>query len=139
MWSGLIYFVADLAGTMFMNLSLKTLPSYFFCFFSVNRTVPEIFANIEWSFPIPAFSPGKNFVPRCLTMIEPASTACSPNTLTPRRFAFESRPFLVDPPDFVCDIMWWSNARRILGEIWFGCKRKFTCRGLLRCSIYGIM
>ena len=101
----LIYFAAfaDVfgAGRMLISLFLNTLPSYFFIFFSVNLTIPSIFAKIEWSLPIPTFSPGKNFVPLCLTIIDPAVTFCSPKTFTPRRFAFESRPFLVDPPAFL--------------------------------------
>src|SRR5205085_7667229 len=40
-------------------------------------------------------------VPRWRTMMAPACTWPPSNTFTPRRCAWESRPFLVDPPPFV--------------------------------------
>ena len=42
--------------------------------------------------------------PRWRTMIEPAVTSVPSYTLTPRRWAFESRPFLVEPPPLVFDM-----------------------------------
>src|SRR5579884_1864936 len=41
-------------------------------------------------------------VPRCRTMMEPPGTSWPPNTLTPSRCAFESRPFLELPKPFLC-------------------------------------
>src|SRR5579885_1779354 len=43
-------------------------------------------------------------VPRCRTMMEPPGTSWPPNTLTPSRWAFESRPFLELPKPFLCAI-----------------------------------
>src|SRR4051812_20280226 len=37
-------------------------------------------------------------------MIEPAVTSWPANTLTPRRWAFESRPFFEEPSPFLCAI-----------------------------------
>ena len=109
------YFAAT--GIMLMNLSRKILPSYFFCLFSVKLTCPSIVAKIVKSLPIPTFSPGKNFVPFCLTIIAPAVTLCPPKTLTPLRLATESRPFLLDPPAFLCDI---AFLVKTTGILWYG-------------------
>jgi hypothetical protein len=38
-------------------------------------------------------------------MMVPAVMTVPSNTFTPRRCAFESRPFLVEPPPFVFDIL----------------------------------
>src|SRR5438445_286471 len=38
-------------------------------------------------------------------MISPPVTVCPENTLTPRRFAFESRPFREEPSPFLCAIV----------------------------------
>src|SRR5690606_28329285 len=54
--------------------------------------------------PRPTFSPGWKRVPRWRTMIEPAGTSVPSNTFTPRRCAWESRPFRVEPPPFVFDM-----------------------------------
>lgn len=50
--------------------------------------------------PIPQFSPGCHFVPRCLAMMFPGRTSSPPYFLMPKNFGFESRPFDVDPPAF---------------------------------------
>src|SRR5690348_11901390 len=71
---------------------------------SWNSTTPVIFAKSVSSLPQPTFSPGLSFVPRCLTMIDPPGTSCPPKTFTPRRCAFESRPFLELPNPFLCAI-----------------------------------
>ena len=44
---------------------------------------------------------GRNRVPRWRTRIMPAFTFCPAKILTPRRFAFESRPFREDPRPFL--------------------------------------
>src|SRR5689334_576971 len=51
---------------------------------------------------MPTFTPGCTRVPRWRTRICPAFTRSPPNTFTPRRFAWESRPFLELPPAFLC-------------------------------------
>ena len=56
--------------------------------------------KIEWSLPIPTFSPGKIFVPLCLTIIFPGITVSPPYFLTPSLRPALSRPFLDDPPAF---------------------------------------
>src|SRR5437870_7267268 len=69
-----------------------------------NFTAPRCRANSVSSPPLPTFSPGWNRVPRWRTMIEPASMTVPSNTFTPRRWAAESRPFLVEPAPFVFDM-----------------------------------
>src|SRR5580704_17537504 len=71
---------------------------------SRNSTMPLTLANRVSSLPRPTFSPGFKGVPRCRTMIEPPGTICPPKTFTPRRCAFESRPFLELPKPFLCAI-----------------------------------
>src|SRR5579863_2288650 len=71
---------------------------------SRNSTMPLTLANRVSSLPRPTFSPGFKGVPRCRTMIEPPGTFCPPKTFTPRRCAFESRPFLELPKPFLCAI-----------------------------------
>src|SRR5919202_6448737 len=53
---------------------------------------------------MPAPSPGLKRVPRWRTMISPPVTVCPANTLTPSRFAFESRPLRLEPSPFLCAI-----------------------------------
>src|ERR671925_675895 len=53
---------------------------------------------------MPTFTPACTRVPRWRTRIWPALTRSPPNTFTPRRFAWESRPFLELPPAFLCAI-----------------------------------
>src|SRR5579862_5341915 len=65
---------------------------------------PVTFANKVSSLPRPTFRPGLMGVPRCRTMIEPPGTNCPPKAFTPRRCAFESRPFLELPNPFLCAI-----------------------------------
>src|SRR3954453_4370704 len=70
-----------------------------------NFTDPSERANRVSSPPRPTFSPGWIRVPRWRTMIAPARTAVPSNTFTPRRLDWESRPFLVEPPPLVLDIV----------------------------------
>ena len=42
---------------------------------SAKRTTPATFANSVSSLPRPTLAPGKNFVPRCRTRIEPPETS----------------------------------------------------------------
>src|SRR5262249_36853981 len=52
--------------------------------------------------PWPTLRPGNTTVPRWRTRMLPASTRSPPNFFTPSRFAFESRPFLVEDWPFLC-------------------------------------
>src|SRR5258708_39614033 len=54
--------------------------------------------------PMPVPSPDLKRVPRWRTMISPPVTVSPANTLTPRRFAFESRPLREEPRPFLCAI-----------------------------------
>src|SRR6476659_8278121 len=54
---------------------------------------------------MPTFTPGCTRVPRWRTRIWPALTRSPPKTFTPRRFAWESRPFLELPPAFLCAML----------------------------------
>src|SRR5690242_3433282 len=67
-----------------------------------NCTLPSTSANSVSSPPRPTLVPGWKCVPRWRTMISPALTSWPPKRLTPRRWAFESRPFLVDAAPFLC-------------------------------------
>src|SRR6202795_2841459 len=64
--------------------------------------MPGTFANSVSSLPRPTLSPGKNFVPRWRTRMEPPVTSSPPNRLTPRRCEFESRPLREEPCPFLC-------------------------------------
>src|ERR1700693_3434011 len=64
--------------------------------------MPATLAKRGSSEPRATFSPGKNFVPRCRTRIEPPVTSCPPKRLTPRRCEFESRPLREEPCPFLC-------------------------------------
>src|SRR5580693_1952009 len=72
---------------------------------SRKTTIPCTFANSVSSLPRPTFSPGLKRVPRCLTRMEPPVTSSPPKAFTPRRCAFESRPFLELPRPFLCAIL----------------------------------
>ena len=72
--------------------------------FSENSIFPAISEKSVKSLPMPTFMPGRNLVPFWRTMISPALTTCPPKRLTPRRLALESRPFLLEPPAFLCAI-----------------------------------
>src|ERR1700693_2560229 len=64
--------------------------------------MPGTFANSVSSLPRPTLSPGKNFVPRWRTRMEPPVTSSPPNRLTPRRCELESRPLREEPCPFLC-------------------------------------
>jgi len=68
---------------------------------SLNSTTPVTLAKRVSSLPHPTFKPGLSFVPRCRTIMEPPGTSWPPKTLTPRRCALESRPFLELPNPFL--------------------------------------
>ena len=69
-----------------------------------NSTVPSRSAKIVSSRPRPAPGPGRNFVPRCRTMIIPVFTGCPAKIFTPSRFDSESRPLREEPRPFLCAI-----------------------------------
>src|SRR5262249_21329839 len=69
---------------------------------SRERTMPGILAKRVSSLPRPTFSPGKNFVPRCRTRIDPPVTSCPANAFTPSRCELESRPLREEPCPFLC-------------------------------------
>src|SRR6516164_5365814 len=71
---------------------------------SLNSTTPVTFANSVSSLPQPTLGPGLILVPRWRTMTLPPGTSWPPKTFTPRRCAFESRPFLELPSPFLCAI-----------------------------------
>src|SRR4051794_37454522 len=52
--------------------------------------------------PMPAPSPGLNFVPRWRTMISPPVTVWPAKTFTPRNLGLESRPLRLEPSPFLC-------------------------------------
>src|ERR1700733_5391510 len=66
-----------------------------------NSTAPGTKANSVSSLPRPTPSPGWKWVPRWRTMISPAFTTWPPKRLTPRRWAFESRPLRLDDAPFL--------------------------------------
>ena len=66
----------------------------------LKTTLPLTTEKIEWSLPIPTFSPGNIFVPLCLTIMLPGITVSPPYFLTPSLLPALSRPFLDDPPAF---------------------------------------
>ncbi|MFT6813147.1 MAG: hypothetical protein ACJASK_001774 [Ilumatobacter sp.] len=69
-----------------------------------NCTTPSASAKSESSLALPTLMPGWKRVPRWRTMMAPVRMSSPPNTFTPRRCAFESRPLRVEPPPFVFDI-----------------------------------
>src|SRR5918994_1562522 len=68
----------------------------------LNSTRPVTLANRVWSTPSPTFTPGRICVPRWRTIMLPASTYSPPKRFTPSRLEWESRPFRVLPPAFLC-------------------------------------
>src|SRR5260370_16009275 len=76
-------------------------------------TVPETFANSVWSVPTPTFAPARTGVPRWRIRIFPARTDWPPNGFTPSRLEWESRPFRVLPPAFLC-AMSANPAKKVL-------------------------
>src|SRR5688572_12648483 len=93
--------------------------------FFLNWTRPSFSANNVWSVPTPTFSPARYGVPRWRTRMLPASTVWPPNFLTPSRFDWDSRPFLVLPPAFLC-AMFDSSGRRDAGHLHFGVRLTVT-------------
>src|SRR5262245_55612132 len=87
--------------------------------FFLNCTRPSFSANSVWSVPTPTFSPARYGVPRWRTRLLPASTVWPPNFLTPSRFDWDSRPFLVLPPAFL-SAMSSSSGRPDAGALHFG-------------------
>src|ERR1700742_3588321 len=79
--------------------------------FSPNWTAPAASANSGSSPPRPPLTPGWNLVPRWRIRISPALTCWPPKRLTPRRWAFESRPLRVEDAPFLCAI-----AAPLLGD-----------------------
>src|SRR5262245_18213731 len=80
--------------------------------FFLNCTRPVLSANSVWSVPMPTLSPARYGVPRWRTRMLPASTRSPPNFFTPSRFDWDSRPFLVLPPAFLCAMFLSSSGRR---------------------------
>ena len=76
-----------------------------------NSTLPLTVANSVSSPPSAVPAPGWNLVPRWRTMIPPALMVWPANTFTPRRFDWESRPFLEEPRPFLCAISSSSSRR----------------------------
>src|SRR6476469_7270971 len=70
--------------------------------FLPNFTAPATSANRVSSPPRPTPAPGWECVPRWRTMISPALTTWPPKRLTPRRWAFESRPLREELAPFLC-------------------------------------
>src|SRR4051794_8446907 len=81
------------AGTMLTTRRPRRVP---------NSTLPAESANRVSSLPRPTLEPGWKWVPRWRTMISPALTSWPPKRFTPRRWEFESRPFLVEAAPFLC-------------------------------------
>src|SRR3990172_9475560 len=66
--------------------------------------VPSAVAKRVSSPPLATLAPGWTLVPRWRTMIEPDVTAWPSKALLPSRLAWDSRPFLVEPPPLVFDM-----------------------------------
>ena len=79
-----------------------------------NCTVPSARANSVSSLPRPTFSPGWKRVPRWRTMIVPAVTSVPLETLTPSRWAVESRPLREEAAPFFFDM---CSALRDRGDL----------------------
>jgi hypothetical protein len=62
-------------------------------------------------------------------MIPPALTGWPPYTFTPRDFAFESRPFLVDPAPFLCAFCTIKLPRAGNTLMGWGCKVQGRAEG----------
>src|SRR5579863_8021408 len=61
---------------------------------------------------MPTPSPARKRLPRWRTMISPPVTAWPAKTLTPSRWAFESRPLRLEPSPFLCAIGGLLRGRR---------------------------
>src|ERR1017187_1941498 len=94
---------------------------------SLNSTLPVTLANSVSSLPQPTLRPGLILVPRCRTMMEPPGTSWPPNTFTPRRCAWESRPFLELPKPFLCAM---RHLRHNVADLHFG-ERLAVANGFL--------
>tara|TARA_B000000441_G_scaffold132708_1_gene120093 strand:+ start:52 stop:300 length:249 start_codon:yes stop_codon:yes gene_type:complete len=70
-----------------------------------NLTTPSANAYNVLSRPEPTFIPGRILMRQRSFKIFPAFTTWPPQHLTPKRFALESRPFLVLPAPFLCAII----------------------------------
>ncbi len=88
-------------------------------FFFLKTTVPLTTENIEWSFPIFTFSPGKIFVPLCRMMILPGSTIWPPYFFTPNLLPALSLPFLDDPPAFFVAITYLTYFQSLFFDLYF--------------------
>ena len=84
---------------------------------SLNSTTPVTLANSVSSLPQPTLRPGLILVPRCRTMMEPPGTSWPPKTFTPRRCAWESRPFRELPKPFLCAM---RHLRHKVADLHFG-------------------
>src|ERR1035438_6760815 len=51
---------------------------------------------------MPTLIPALNLVPRWRTRMEPPVTCSPPNSFTPRRWEWESRPLRLEPTPFLC-------------------------------------
>src|SRR5271168_5377223 len=69
---------------------------------SSKSTMPSIIAKRESSLARPTFLPALYCVPRWRIRMLPPVTACPPKRLMPSRWPCESRPFVDDPPPFLC-------------------------------------
>ena len=79
-------------------------PVKFGIFFFMKPTTPEVIAYKVSSLARRTLSPGWIAVPRWRTKISPERTLVPSLRLTPRRWARESRPFVVEPWAFLCAI-----------------------------------
>src|ERR1039458_4733272 len=84
---------------------------------SLNSTTPVTLANSVSSLPQPTLRPGLILVPRCRTMTEPPGTSWPPKAFTPRRCAWESRPFRELPKPFLCAM---RHLRHNVADLHFG-------------------
>src|SRR6478736_3541719 len=80
-------------------------------------TAPGARANSVSSPPRPTFTPGWKCVPRWRTMISPALTTWPPKRLTPRRWAFESRPLREELAPFLCAISGLLSCGAVYGWV----------------------
>src|SRR5713226_857366 len=88
--------------------------------------MPVIVANKVSSLPRPTLMPGLCRVPRCRIKIVPAFTSCPPKRFTPSRCPCESRPFVDDPPPFLCamthslfSFVTQANPAEPVAQAWF--------------------
>src|SRR5258708_28874385 len=77
-----------------------------------NVTCPVTSAKSVSSLPWPTFSPGWCLVPRWRIRIVPALTSWPPKRFTPSRWPCESRPFVEEPPPFLCAMMQFPSEIR---------------------------